>query len=126
MKAVLSAGVKVGFSFLTEMLKEHQSKFEGVGNVCGVSFLSEVVEGRLLFIQLQIGTWHMSGGRGRARQDWDNTDIVDMKIEMLPKSKFADYMAANNLVLRGRLESSFLVIVIIMIYRQLHIMNFIK
>lgn len=44
------------FSFLTKRLKERQNKFEGVGNVCGWSFLSEVVEGRLLFIQLQIGT----------------------------------------------------------------------
>lgn len=57
----------------------------------------------------------MSGSSGRARQDWDNSDIVDMEIEMLPKSKFADYMAANNLVLRSRVESSFLVIVIIII-----------
>lgn len=57
----------------------------------------------------------MSGGSGRARQDWDSSDILDMKIETPPKSKFADFMAANNLVFRGRLESSFLVIVIIII-----------
>lgn len=57
----------------------------------------------------------MSGGSGRARQDCDKSDILDMEIETLPKSKFADYMAANNLVLRGRVESSFLVIVIIII-----------
>lgn len=56
MKAILWAELKVDFSFLTKMPKEHQNKFEGLGNVCGVSFLSEVVEGRLPFIHLQIGT----------------------------------------------------------------------
>jgi len=31
---------------------------------------------------------------------WDGSDILDMEIETLPESKFADYMAANNLMLR--------------------------
>lgn len=56
MKAILWAEVKVDFSFLTKTLKEHQNKFEGVGDVCGVLFLSEVVEGRFPFIHVQIGT----------------------------------------------------------------------
>lgn len=44
------------FSFLTKRLKEGQNKFEGVGNVCGVNFLSQVEERRFLFVQLQTGT----------------------------------------------------------------------
>lgn len=57
MKAILRAGVKVDFSFLTRLLKECWNNSETVGNACGVSFHSEVGGGRfLIFIQLQAST----------------------------------------------------------------------
>lgn len=42
-----------------------------------MSFCSVVGEVRFLIsIQLQAGAWRMSGGTGRARQDWDGTDTL--------------------------------------------------
>lgn len=89
------------FSFLTRRLEEHWNSFEAVGNACGVSFHPKVGEGRLLtFIKLQAGTQHLSGGSGGARKGWGGRETLDREMEMLPKSRFVDYMAVNKLVLR--------------------------
>lgn len=100
MKAILWAEVKADFSFLTRRLTEHWNNFEAVGNACGVSFHSEVGE----FPDLHSAAgWHLAHVWGQWKSQvalWDGSDRLDMEIETLPKSKFADYMGANNLVLR--------------------------